>query len=185
MNKLIISGIIGLMIEISGLQPTWAQGTLYVSSLGLASSGGLSVGGDSWGAAEVYTGTNAGGYLLNSIQLALGDATGNPADFTAMIYGGGNWPASSYLGSNICTLSGSLTPVSADTYTYSPTSDLVLSQRNTYFIVLTDGTPAIDGAFEWTVTSTYAPTLEGGWGGARFLFSSSNGFDWNGGPRAQ
>ena len=158
-----------------------AQGTLYVSSLGLTSSGSASVGSDSWLATDIRTGTNASGYLLNSVQLALTDASGTPSGFTAMIYNiNPRIGVAELPGSSLGTLNGSLDPVAAGVYTYSPASTLTLSPSTTYYIVLTDGTPVADGAYEWSVTSTRAPTLSGGWIGDRILLSSSDGLNWEG-----
>jgi len=184
MSKLITNAVIAVVVGLSGPQLAEAQGTLYMSSLGLTSVGSASVASNSWVAVDFATGTNAGGYLLNSVQLALGDASGNPSGFTAIIYGNGNYPAGANLGSNICTLSGSLEPVSAGIYTYSPTSILRLSPLEYYFVVLTAATPVADGVFAWSVTSTFPPTLSGGWYGDNVTPSSSDGLHWNGGvPR--
>jgi hypothetical protein len=180
-NKLIIRGTIALVVGLSGPQLVEAQGTLCLSSLGLTSAGTASVASNSWLGVDFQTGTNAGGYLLNSVQLSLGDASGNPSGFTAMIYAGGNYPAGGDLGSNICTLSGSLEPVTAGIYTYSPASTLILSPREFYFVVLTASTPVADGVFAWSVTSTFAPTVSGGWYGDNGCFASSDGLYWNGG----
>jgi hypothetical protein len=87
-----------------------AQGTMtYLSNLGQLSNGSNAVGSDSWLAALFYTGANAAGYSLDSVQLGMADASGSPSDFTAMIYGmnskmiGGIFP-----GSSLGTLDGSL-----------------------------------------------------------------------------
>jgi hypothetical protein len=45
-------------------------------------SGSPSVASDSWLAAEFGTGTDASGYVLNSVQLGMTDASGNPSGFT-------------------------------------------------------------------------------------------------------
>ena len=138
-----------------------------------------SVGNDSWLAEDFETGTHAGGYLLNSIQLALTNALGNPSGFTAMIYDvnprivGGAVP-----GTSLGTLNGSLDPVAVGIYTYNPASTLTLSPGTTYFIVLTAGTAVADGAYQWSVTSTHAPTVSGGWTGDHNLLSSSDGLNW-------
>jgi len=137
------------------------------------------VGSDSWLAELFRTGANPGGYLLNSIQLALTDATGNPSAFTAMIYNQSPFLGAIEPGSSIASLSGSLTPVAAGTYTYSPASNLTLSPSTYYFIVLTAGTPVASAAYEWSTTSTDAPTLSNGWEGGGDLLSSSDGLARN------
>jgi hypothetical protein len=179
MKKIIMRAILAFALAVLSPQTAQAQGTLYVSSLGLTSTGSSSVGNDSWLATDFGTGTNAGGYLLNSVQLALGDASGNPSGFTAMIYnvnphiGTGVFP-----GNSLGTLNGSLNPVTGGIYTYSPASDLTLSPNTVCFIVLTDGTAVASAAYEWSFTSTHAPTLSGGWQGDDTFLSSSDGLRW-------
>ena len=174
--------ILAILVFASALwspQIAQAQGTVYVSNLGLPSAGSVSVGNNSWLATDFETGTNAGGYLLNSVQLALTDATGNPSGFSAMIYDvNPKSIAGAEPGSSVCALNGSLDPVGAGIYTYSPASSLMLSPSTEYFIVLTAGTAVADGAYQWSVTSTDAPTLSGGWNGAHIPLSSSDGVNW-------
>src|ERR1039457_5454895 len=68
-------------------QNTQAQGTItYLSNLGQASTGSRAVGSDLWLAESFLTGTNAGGYLLDSVQLGMTNASGNPSGFTLMLY---------------------------------------------------------------------------------------------------
>lgn len=159
-------------------QITQAQGTLYLSNLGQTSTGRSSVGNDSWLGEGFSTGTNAGGYLLNSVQLALADASGNPGGFTAMLYTGVG-AAAPFPGTSLGTLNGSLQPVTAGIYAYSPASDLALSPNTMYFIVLTAGTVVANGAYEWSFTSTYPPVSSGGWHGSAAFVSSSDGLNWH------
>jgi hypothetical protein len=63
-----------------------AQGTTYLSSLSPTVTGTAPVGSDYWLAASFTTGSNLGGYTLDSIQLGMADATGSPDDFTVMLY---------------------------------------------------------------------------------------------------
>jgi hypothetical protein len=179
MKKIIMLAIPAFALAVLSPQIAQAQGTLYVSSLGLTSSGSASVGSDSWLAADFATGTNAGGYLLNSVQLALADASGNPSGFTAMLYTAIVGRAVA-VGSSLGTLNGSLNPVAGGIYTYSPSSNLLLPPNTVYFIVLTAGTAVANGPYEWSFTSTYPPVSSGGWhGGDAFLFSS-DGLLWQG-----
>ena len=180
MKRLITSGTIALAVGLSAPQFAQAQGTLYISSLGLSSTGGSSVGNDSWLAADFWTGNNPGGYLLNSVQLALTPASGNPSGVMAMIYNNRAYPSAPILGSSLGTLNGSLDPVTAGVYTYSPASNLTLSPSTAYFIVLTAGTAVANGAYEWSFTSTYAPVSSGGWYAGTALLSSSDGLNWHG-----
>jgi hypothetical protein len=186
MKKIILFAIPALALGLLSPQFAQAQGTLYVSNLGLTSSSSSPVGNDSWLAVDFRTGTNAAGYSLNSFQLALADASGNPSGFTAMLYTLGGY-ANPGPGSSLGTLNGSLSPVTGGIYTYSPASNLTLSRSATYFIVLTAATAVADGAYEWSVTSTHTFTLSGGWNGSADFFSSSDGSNWRqlGGPYPQ
>src|SRR6202044_2709741 len=97
-----------------------AQGTLtYMSNLAQPSTGNKLVGSNSWVATEFQTGANTGGYMLNSVQLEMADASGSPNGFTIMLYSpivifGPDVPQT-----NIDTLSGSIDPSTADVYTYT------------------------------------------------------------------
>jgi hypothetical protein len=179
MNKAIILAV--LASALAGLSPqiSPAQGTIYVSTLGLPSTGSASVGSDSWLAEFFQTGPNAGGYLLNSVQLALTDATGTPSGFTVMIYNRNPLVITGFApGNSLGTLSGSLDPVAPGLYTYTPGSTLTLSPGTPYFIVLTAGTAVADGAYEWSVATTGSPTVSGGWNGGGISVSSSDGLNW-------
>jgi hypothetical protein len=175
MNKLIISSILFFGVGLSAPPPVQAQGTLYLSNLEMPSTGAAPVGSDSWLGMDFLTGTNAGGYLLNSVQFALGNASGNPSGFTAMIYASGNIPIGDYIGHNIGTLNGSLDPVAAGIYTFSPASDLILSPGTEYYLVLTAGTPIADGTYNWSYTDTFPPTQTGGWLGGSYFATSTDG----------
>jgi len=166
MKKLIIGSIFAIAL----LSPQFvqAQGVItYVSSLSETSTGNSSVGNNSWLATNFRTGNNASGYMLNSVQLAMTDASGNPSGFTALIYsaisGAGINP-----GSSLGILTGSLNPATGGIFTYTA-SNLTLSPSTDYFIVLTAGTTIANGAYEWSITSTFAPSLSGGWGGIIFF----------------
>lgn len=171
MKNLIIMFSVILLTQ----QLTQAQGTVYLSNLGQASTGSFSVGSDSWLATDFYTGNNAGGYLLVSVQLAMADASGNPSGFTVMIYSAVG-PAGPIPGSSLGTLTGSLSPISAGTYTYTPTSSLILSPSTAYFIVLSAGTTVADGAYAWErayPSTSYNPN--GNWDGGGYEFRTSSG----------
>lgn len=174
--------MLGLALAVLSPQIAQAQGTVYISSLGLPSAGSGSAASDSWLAEPFETGTNAGGYLLNAVQLALTSASGNPSGFTAMIYAGTNIIIAVVPGSSLGTLNGSLDPVTAGTYTYSPGSSLTLAPTTEYFIVLTAGTPVAAGTYGWSFTRTLAPIVSGGWHGGYSILSSSDGLRWGPGP---
>jgi hypothetical protein len=178
MKTIITNGIIFFAFALLAPQITHAQGTTtYLSNLDLTSAGSLGVGSDSWYAALFITGTNSSGYTLDSIQLAMTDATGNPSGFTAMIYsaifGGAVTP-----GSNLGNLDGSLSPVAGGIFTYTPASNLTLSSSTTYFIVLTAGTAVANGAYDWSHAGTYSYNENGGWRTFADILPSSDGLSW-------
>lgn len=179
MKNLIKNGILALVAVLIAPQATEAQGTItYLSNLGQLSTGSLAVGSNSWLAAEFHTGNNASGYLLNSIQLGMTDASGNPRNFTAMIY---TWVGFSgiFPGSSLGTLDGSLNPVSNGVYTYTDDSNITLSPNDFYFIVLTAGTAIANGAYEWSLDNT-VPPFSIGWTQDNAFYQSSNGLSWIG-----
>jgi hypothetical protein len=182
MRKIIISGIIACVFGLLAPQIIQAQGTTtYLSNLGQPSAGSLAVGSNSWVAAGIYTGTNPGGYVLNSIQLGMTDAAGNPSGFTAMLYNPLSGGPPSGPGTRITALTGSSDPVIAGTYTYAAPSTLTLSQNTEYFIVLTAGTAVATGAYEWSLSgiNSYNPTA--GWSNLGGVWTSGNGsfLSWN------
>jgi hypothetical protein len=69
MRRIIINGIMSSVFGLLAQQILQAQGTTYLSNLDQSSVGSLAVGSNSWLAGIFETGTNPGGYVLNSIQL--------------------------------------------------------------------------------------------------------------------
>jgi hypothetical protein len=181
MRKTIISSIIASVFGLLAPQIIQAQGTTYLSNLEQSSVGSLAVGSNSWLAVTFETGTNAGGYVLNSIQLAMSNASGNPSGFQVMLYagvGGGGTP-----GTLLGTLNGSLDPVTAGIYTYTPAATLTLPIRGPYDIVLTAGTAVGNGAYEWSAAGMNSYNPSGGWsslGAVAGVWTSSDGslFSW-------
>jgi len=162
----ITNSVIVLAIELLTSGFVQAQGTIYMSNLGQPSSGVATVGNNSWAAVNFLTGNNAGGYSLNSVQLAMIGATGSPSGFTVMIYNEANNPAAILPGSSLDTLSGP--------------SSLTLVPSTYYFIVLTSGTAISNDAYELNEGASYATSSDGGGGG--LIFSSSDGSNWRGKP---
>lgn len=160
-----------------------AQGTTYLSNSDQTSSGSRAVGSDSWLAIDFVTGNNAGGYGLNSVQLAMTDASANPSGFAVMIYGdGGSHPGGPSPGSSLGTLNGSLNPVTSGIYTYMPGSNLTLSPGTDYFIVLTSETVVANGVYGWSFAAANAYHPSGGWavigGLSTHFLRSSDGSSW-------
>jgi hypothetical protein len=162
MRKTIISGIIASVLGLLAPQMLPAQGTMYLSNLEQPSVGSLAVGSNSWVAGLFVVGQNPGGYVLNSVELAMANASGNPSGMQVMIYaagGGGYSPPVIYIG----TLNGSLDPVSAGIYTFTPAAPITLLRGSGYSIVLTSGTAVADGAYEWSYGSANSYNPSGGW----------------------
>jgi hypothetical protein len=183
MRKTIISGIIVGALGLLASQALQAQGTMYLSNLDQPSVGSLAVGSNSWMAGIFIVGQNPGGYVLNSVELAMNNAAGNPSGLQAMIYisgSGGGTP-----GASIGTLTCSLDPVSTGVYTFTPAEPITLLPGGGYSIVLTSGTAVADGAYEWSYGSANSYNSSGGWytllGGAAGAWTSSNGLPgyWN------
>jgi hypothetical protein len=176
--KTLISNIIVLMVSLLTQQIAAAQGTVYMSNVGQPSTGSEPAGSNSWLAAGFVTGTNASGYIINSIQLDMLDATGNPSDLTVSLYTS-NIAAGSP-DTELGALTGSLSPTTAGVYTYTLPFNHTFHPDTFYFIVLTAGTDVADGAYEWNLSTAHSYNPSGGWiNGGPFL-TSSNGSSWNG-----
>jgi len=175
--KNIIAITIGLSVGLLASHLVFGQGTVYLSNLNQNFAGSFAVGSDSWQAPAFITGTNSGGYLLDSVQLGMADASGSPIGFTVMICPDvvttGDHP-----GSSLSTLIGSANPSTVGSYNYTPTSALALLPDTIYFIVISAGTSVANGAYEWNYadTQSYNPIDNWGGGGA---FGSNNGLSWH------
>jgi hypothetical protein len=177
MKKIIIGCLIVFLVVLLVPQSGLAQGTLYLNNLDQPSTGSFAVGNDSWLAATFRTGNNAGGYVLDSIQLGMVGASGHPSDFTAMLY------SLSVLapvpGHSLATLNGSSDPSTVGVYTFNPSSSLTLSPGTSYFIVLTSGTSTANDAYEWSLSNGSSYNPMGGWGNMMGqLEHSSDGLSW-------
>ena len=155
-----------------------AQGTVFLSNLGQSFSDSNPVASDSWLAAGFITGNNDGGYLLDSVELGMANATSNPSGFMVMLYTQSSNLSSFLPGNNLGTLNGSANPSTAGIYTYTAAADLFLSPSTQYFVVLAAGTTVANGAYEWNYTSTYSYNPSGGWSGVAVTLASSNGSSW-------
>lgn len=172
-----ISIIVCLALAASVPQITQAQGsTTYLSNLGQPSVGSLAVGSNSWLAATILTGGNRAGYSIDSIQLAMTDASGNPSGFTVMLCS--NASMSLGPGPVLGTLNGSLSPASSGIYNYTPASNLTLKRLGQYFIVITAGTAVADGAYGWSLAGKPPYDPVSGWVEVGGFFTSSNGSSW-------
>lgn len=186
MHNMKIRTIVGVIIlsgELVFPCATPAQGTTYISNLGQSPINSSAVASDSWLALSFSTGTNTGGYLLDSIRLQMANATGGPTGFTAMLYSAiGSQEFSP--GNSLAALSG-LSPIAGGTYGYFSATNLMLSPSTAYFIVLTAGTAVSDGVYEIADSNVFPLTYNpiGGWHaplGATHVdnYQSSNGLSW-------
>ena len=152
-----------------------AQGALYVSNLGETAGGSMAVGSDLWRAIVFHTGTNAGGYTLNSVELRTAPASGNPSDFSVSIYSRSAVdvrPPENSLGS----LNGP-DPRSCGAFTYT-TLGISLAPSSFYYVVVTAATPVATGAYAWGYTSSFGYTSSEDWFLTDFIFSSTDGLRW-------
>jgi hypothetical protein len=173
MKKIIILFVFGLLAR----QVVPAQGSItYLSNIAQPSVGSLAIGSDSWLATDIFTGTNTSGYLLDSIQLEMADASGNPISFAAMLYSA-TGVSGLHPGSSLGALDGSLNPSTAGIYTFTPISSLILSPSTDYFIVLKAGTTVANGAYEWNLTTPNVLIGDGSWK-AGGIFHSDDGSTW-------
>jgi len=84
MNKTLIACLAAVCVAQVAAR---GQGTLYFSSISQQPSANITVGSDAWIGQGFLAGTNtADTYALNSIQLGMNAATGNPTDFTLSLY---------------------------------------------------------------------------------------------------
>lgn len=158
-----------LIVVVLTVRVASAQGTTtFLSNIGQPPAGSLAVGSDSWIAGAFGVGTDASGYLLDSVKLGMASSTGSPSDFTVMLYANRS-PAGINPGNSLGTFIGSLNPSTSGTYTYTATSGLMLSARGTYFIVVTAETPVTDGSYEWNYANAVNYNSVDGWQGGLYL----------------
>lgn len=168
--------IASFLAAISVMQFAQAQGTVYISNLDQTSARNNPVGSDSWYAADFYTGNNADGYTLDSIELAMTAAIGSPSSFTVMLYSmvGSRAP---FPGSYLVALHGSPNPSTTAIFAYTSGSTYLLSPNTGYFMVLTSGTTIANGAYNWSNVSAISYQT-GGWLNDSGIYYSSNGSSW-------
>jgi hypothetical protein len=174
MKKQIFHLIMLLLVWVSSA-PVAAQGTLYISNLGLTPTGMGSVSSDLWIAQPFVTGMNSGGYILNSIQLLMDVPIGMPSGFTASLYSmlGYTVPAN-----RLGYLSGS-DPAAGGIFTCTAPS-LQLSPDTAYFVVLSASTSQAQGVYNWSAaTRGGAGDISTGWSIQDYYYSSVNGSSWS------
>jgi|SRR5579885_3502471 len=152
------------------------QGVLYVSNLGETAGGAMAVASNSWIAQLFVSGSNPQGYLLNSIQLLMNPASGNPSGFAVSIYSAdGNGNPGTLLGN----LFGDSNPMAGGVFSYSA-SEVKLSPITDYFVSVTAATSVGTGAYSWSLANTTSDTTFGDprWAIYELYDTSLNGVDW-------
>lgn len=173
-RTMIITVVLTVELLVPQLMP--AQGTLCVSNLEQTPIGGLYVGSDSWLAQGFETGTNAGGYSLNSVQLIMNAASGSPSGFYVSIYNVSD--ISPYGPQNsLGNLSGSANPSAGGLFTYTA-SDITLSPSTYYFILVNASRPIAQGAYDWSAVFGSSINNSDGWIINMGYYSSPDGSSW-------
>ena len=147
--------ILTILSVIGLLRPPMAraQDTIYVTNLGQTPTGSEAIGNDSWLAQVFGTGTNSGGYVLNSVQLLVDTSLGSPGGFSVSIHNTTAYP--NLVGGSVGSLSG-VDPFAGGVFTYT-TSGITLLPNNFYFVVVTAATPTSQGTFNWSITRDTLP----------------------------
>jgi hypothetical protein len=174
MKKMILIAIALFTAKVAVIQ-ILAQGTLYVSNLAQTPTGSSAVGSDSWIAQTLITGTNPGGYMLDSVQLLMNAASGNPSGFTVSLY---SYSSSTGPASNLGNLSGS-DPSAGGIFTYTA-ADLMLSPSTSYCIVVTTTTPVTEGVYVWSIGSSPYYIGSESWEIYDVNYNSTDGLSWTG-----
>ncbi len=154
------------------IQPNQTTAATMFSNLGQTSVGSLAIASDSWRAEAFATGTNPGGYLLNSIQLQLGASIGTPSGFSLSIYN-----FNEVIPGNSLELLTGVEPSGSGVFTFE-SSGLVLQPNSAYFIVATATTPLISGSFKWDTTSWIDQSHVFDFSAGGLLYHSSDGQTW-------
>jgi len=130
---------------------------VFASNLANTPNGSFGVANNLWVAQEfIWEGLMVNGVeltpnlILNSVQLQMDPASGNPGGFSVSIYTAGT---SLHLGTILGTLSGESNPQTPGLYTYT-TPGITLTPAASYFVVVTDTTPSAQGSYNWSTTTS-------------------------------
>jgi hypothetical protein len=151
-----------------------AQGMLQVSNLNQSPTGSAAIGSDSWIAQNfAIRAPDANPYVLESIQLLMNPASGDPDEFSISIYSApfGSFTPQTHLGS----LNGSMNPSTGGVYTYGSPGIVLLSGFN-YFVLVTAGTPVAEASYTWSAANSF--TTDGSWYINNIYLSSPDGLNW-------
>jgi len=169
-----VAAVLG--VELLAAQIAPAQGTIYLSNLGETPVGSGAIGTDSWLAQYFTTGTNSTGYILNSVQLLMNAASGNPTGFGAAIYSS---PGNGAPGINLGSLTGS-DPAAGGLFTFA-SPGLTLLPSTFYFVVVTASSSTAQGAYSWSAADSMGRSFVAPgdpWTIPDAFYSSANGSTW-------
>ena len=152
-----------------------ARADVYVSTLDQAPIGSLNIGSDYWVGTSFITGTNPGGYVLDSVQLQMNSLMGTPGDFSVSIYNQAGPPVFGP-GTNLANLGG-VNPSAAGLYSYSGT-DVSLLPSTPYFVVATSDALLTEGYYLGSTGFGNSERSDDGWIINLGFFSSADGQNW-------
>jgi len=137
-----------------------AQGNLYLSNLGVSSPNDGPFNGEIPSSlhplsAGFITGADSAGYILDSIQVLMGNSQLGPGIFNISIYADYDGQPGLSLGS----LSGSPTPYIGGTYAYT-SAGIDLASSTPYWIVMT---AMNSGSYNWAYTTSTDYESSDGW----------------------
>jgi hypothetical protein len=159
MKKVFVPGFILLLWPLCGPWSVAAQGTLYLSNLNEpAHWRAPHITATRWSAQKFQTGGDAGGYVLNAVQLTMDDSLGSPTGFSVSLH---SIDVASNPGVAISVLSGVM-PSLAGVYTYTASS-VTLLPLTEYFIVASATSSSPEGAYLWKYAETADYQSLAGW----------------------
>lgn len=136
---------------------TYSQGTTFLSNLDETTSGGFLVGYPQRLAQPFYTGFSSSAFNLDSIQIAMDDASANVVGFSLSVHR----DHEGMPGDNLGHLIGSTNPALAGIYSYTA-SGITLSPATAYWIVAASDSSAI-GFCVWKTANSTNYISNDGW----------------------
>lgn len=167
MKKLIFVILIILIAKLFAPPFIQAQGTLYLSNLGEPSGGSVAVGSSGSSAfveTPFTTGTDSEGYVLDSVQLLMGNASGNPTNGSIIVgilpsHGSYAPPSTT---SGFTRLTGPANPSTSGIYTYT-SSGVTLLPDTVYFIYVFGTGHLAGGTYNWDFADDANAVSSAGW----------------------
>jgi hypothetical protein len=171
-----MSKIIGLIFLVAGVfatRLTPAQGTVYLSNLGEPTSGSAPIANDSWIAASFFTGNAPGGYVVDSVQLLMVGASGNPGNINVSIYSSTLFRVPE---TSLGSFSG-MNPIGSGVFTYT-TSGMLLPPNELHFVIVTSSSPLMVGQYDLGIANTNRYVGIEQWRTMQATWGSSDGLSW-------